>query len=129
MSGAPPGARPAARTGLRAWVMVLVRLGAGWLVVGRSIELLVRRPSPIEASVPAPVRLALAAALGIGLAAFAWPRSYLYGLALLLAALATLEAVARHLGLPPTPRVLSAFAILLVLAAGEWLTRRVERRR
>jgi hypothetical protein len=118
-----------ARALLGHWVMGLVRLGAGWLVVARPLALLVTEPSPIAAGVALHVRLVLAAALGVGLTTFAWPRSCQYGLALLLAALAAFEALRHHLGMPPTPRVLTAIAILAVLAAGEWLTRRVEGRR
>lgn len=125
MTGAPR----AARARLGPWLMALVRLGAGWLVVARPLALLVAQPSPLGASVALPVRLAIGAALGLGLAAFAWPRSYLHGLALLLAGLAAFELLWRQLGLPPAPRALSAVAILAVLAAGEWLTRRVEGRR
>ncbi len=129
MTTAPGRAPGPPRARLRAWVMALVRLGAGWLIVARPLALLVAPPSPIAASIAAPVRLALAAALGFGLVTFAWPRSYLHGLALLLAGLAALELLARQLGLKPTPRALTAVAILAVLAAGEWLTRRVEDRR
>ena len=90
--------------------------------------LLVAEPSPIGARLALPARLGLAAVLGLGLAVFAWPRTCLWGLAVLLAGLAAFELLARSLGLPPTPRLASAAAILAVLAAGEWLTRRVERR-
>ena len=120
-------AAPRARLGH--WVMALVRLGVGWLIVARPLAVLVTQPSPIAAGVAAPVRVALAAALGVGLAAFAWPRSCLYGLALLLAGLAAFEALGHQLGLPTTPRALTAVVILAVLAAGEWLTRWVEGRR
>jgi hypothetical protein len=118
-----------ARARMGHWVMALVRLGAGWLIVARPLTLLVTEPSPIAAGVAPPARLALAAALGVGLAAFAWPRSCLYGLAMLLAGLAAFELLGRRLGLPPTARTLTAVAILAVLAAGEWLTRRIEGRR
>jgi len=119
---------PPARVRLGTWVMALVRLGAGWLIAARPLVLLVAEPSPIGARLALPARLGLAAVLGLGLAVFAWPRTCLWGLAVLLAGLAAFELLARSLGLPPTPRLASAAAILAVLAAGEWLTRRVERR-
>jgi len=121
-------ADPPARVRLGTWVMALVRLGAGWLIAARPLVLLVAEPSPIGARLALPARLGLAAVLGLGLAVFAWPRTCLWGLAVLLAGLAAFELLARSLGLPPTPRLASAAAILAVLAAGEWLTRRVERR-
>lgn len=128
MTGADD-ADPPPRVRLGTWVMALVRLGAGWLIAARPLVLLIADGSPLGARVALPARLAIAAALGLGLAAFAWPRTCLWGLALLLAALAGFELLGRSLGLPPTPRLASAAAILAVLAAGEWLTRRVERRR
>ena len=125
MSAGPEGDARPARGGLASWLMPLVRLAAAWLVAARPLALCVAEPSPLTSGVAAPARLALAAALGLGLVAFAWPRSYLYGLALLLAGLTAFEGLWRQLGLPPTPRLLSAVAILAVLAAGEWLTRRL----
>ena len=124
MSEQPPEPAPAR---LGTWVMALVRLGTGWLVLARPLNLLMADPSPLE--VPAALRFALAALLGAGLGAFAWPRGYRWGLALLLGGLAVYELLARQHGLPPTPRLLTAVAILVVLAAGQWLTRRVEGRR
>jgi hypothetical protein len=122
-SGGPRRAR------LGPWLMALVRLGAAWLVAVRPLAALVDGPSVSDASPAAPIRVALAGAFGLGLLAFAWPRTYLWGLALLLAALAAVEWLSRQLGLPPSPRLPSSVAILAVLAAGEWLTRRIERRR
>ena len=128
MSDAGAGGQPARPRPGRP-VMALLRLGAGWLVVARALVLLVGAPSPLSASLPWPARFATAAGLAVGLLAFAWPRSCLWGLALLAAGLAAFEWLSRSAGLPPTPRLWSAAGILIVLAAGEWLTRRVERRR
>jgi hypothetical protein len=128
MNGPAAGGRPA-RPRPGTWVMALLRLGAGWLVVARALVLLAGVPSPLSASLAWPARFATAAALVLGLVAFAWPRSCLWGLALLGAGLAAFEWLSRSVGLPPTPRLPSAAAILVVLAAGEWLTQRVERRR
>ncbi len=111
------------------WLMALLRLGAGWLIIARAVVLLLTPPSPLASSLSLPLRIATLSALGAGLLGFAWPRSCLWGLALLGAALGAFELLARSLGLPPTPRLPSAIAILAVLAAGEWLTRRVQRRR
>jgi hypothetical protein len=119
---------PPPRVRLGTWVMALLRLGAGWLIVARPLVLLVAAGAPLGARVALPARLAIAAVLALGLALFAWPRTCLWGLAALLAGLATFELLGRSLGLPPTARLASAVAILAVLGAGEWLTRRVERR-
>ena len=64
-------------------VMALVRLAVGWLLVEGPITVLVLRPGFISAAIGAGPRLGVAALLGAGLAAFAWPRSCLYGFALL----------------------------------------------
>ena len=127
MTGAGEGGAPP-RVRFGTAVMALVRLGAGWLILARSLLLLVGEASPLGARVALPTRLVLAAVLGVGLLAFAWPRTCLWGLALLLAGLAAFELLSRSLGLPPTPRLGSAAAILAVLGAGAWLTHRVERR-
>ncbi len=117
------------RDRLQPWLMALVRLGAGWLVAAQPLALLLSQASLFRLGAAGPVRLAAAAALVSGIPAFAWPRSYRYGFALLLAGLAAFEWLWRQLGLPPTARLPSSVAVLVVLAAGEWLTRRVARRR
>jgi hypothetical protein len=52
----------------------------------------------------------------------------LAGGALLLAGLAGFEWVWRRLGMPPGDTFLWSAALIVVLAAGEWLVRRVQRR-
>jgi len=129
VSGPPADDAPPAPARLGRWVMALVRLGAGWLVVARPLLMLAAGPAALDGRLAGAARIALAALLGIGLGAFAWPRSCPWGLGLLLAGLGAFEWRARSLGLPPTPHLASAAAILAVLAAGEWLTRRVGARR
>jgi hypothetical protein len=113
------------------WVMALVRLFAGWLIAARPLGLLLGGGSPLAALAAPVARFAIAALLGLGLVAFAWPKSCQRGLALLLAGLAADELVVRDAGLAPTPgrSIAVAVAILCVLALGEWLTRRLEARR
>jgi hypothetical protein len=128
VSDRPDAERPSWRARFKPWLMALVRLGAGWLVAAQPLALLLAEPALFRLGAAGPVRLAAAAALGLGIPVFAWPRSYGYGLALLLAGLAAFEWLWRGLGLPPTARLLSSVAVLAVLALGEWLTRRVGRR-
>jgi hypothetical protein len=129
VSGGPGGDGRAWRARLAGGLMALVRLGAAWLVVAHPLAAPLARPPSPFAAIALPARIAVAAILGVGLAAFAWPRSCRWGLSLLLAGLAAMELLRRQLGLGPTPRLLSSVAILAVLAAGEWLTRRLEGRR
>ena len=115
------------RERLAPWLMALVRLIAGWLVIARPLALLAAGPPSALAAVPAPVRLAVAALLAGGLAAFVWPRSCLYGLAALLAGLAAAAWLAARAGVAAGAPLLTSAAILAVLALGEWLTRRLAR--
>ena len=109
-------------------VMALVRLAVGWLLVEGPITVLVLRPGFISAAIGAGPRLGVAALLGAGLAAFAWPRSCPYGFALLVAGLFGFEAIWHRLGLPPGSNALWSTLILAVLAGGELLTRRLRHR-
>ena len=117
---------PRWRRGVMTWVMALVRLAAAWFVTQAPLTALALRPGFMSAAVAAPLRLAVAVLLAAGIAAFVWPRSCLYGFLLLLGGLAGFEGLWIRLGLPPGANVLWSAAILAVLAAGEWLTRRLQ---
>ena len=117
------------RARLGRWLMALVRAFAAWLVLLRPLTLLLSAQSPLAGLVAAPARLAIAALLAVGLFAFVWPRSCLWGFVLLLVGLAALEGVWLAHGLPSLPRLPATLAVLTVLAAGEWLTRRLARPR
>ena len=126
---------PLSGSGLPAWrrhvmtvVMALVRLAVGWLVSEGPLTALALRPGFMRAALAAPPRLGVAALLAIGVVAFAWPRTCLYGFVLLVAGLAGFEALWRSLGMPPGANALWSAAILAVLAVGEWLTRWLRRR-
>jgi hypothetical protein len=110
------------------WIMALARLAAGWIVTQGALGALLLRTSFMASMVGAPLRFGIAALLGAGLVTFAWPRSYLLGFGLLLAGLAAFEWLWWRLGLPSGSLALWSVAILAVLAAGEWLTRRVQAR-
>jgi hypothetical protein len=104
--------------------MAGVRLAAGALVAARPLWYLLASASPLTTTVAAPVRDALAAATVLGLAAFAWPRSSLYGFGMVAAALVGGEMLGRYGGAPARD-LAPGLAVLGVLAAGEWLTRRL----
>ena len=109
------------------WLMVLVRLGAGWLVCRVALAALLAPASVLRDTGAAPLCLALAVLLGVGLLAFAWPKTYLAGALLLVAALAGFDWLWRKSGLPPGPLPFS-LGIVAVLTLGEWLSRLVQRR-
>lgn len=121
-SGLPPWRRQ-----VLPWIMAVARLAAAWLVTQWQLHALLLQASLLHARVGAPTRFAIAALLAGGALLFAWPRSYLVGFALLVAGLGAFEWLWRPLGVPGGALLSWSVAILTVLAAGEWLTRRVQR--
>ena len=124
MSGWDPRAW---RRGAMPWLMVLVRLGAGWLVCRTALAALLAPASVLRDTGGTAPCLALAVLLGIGLLAFAWPKTYLAGALLLAAGLAGFDWLWRRAGLPPGPLPFS-LGIVAVLTLGEWLSRLVQKR-
>jgi hypothetical protein len=114
----------AGRFSLAPYTMALVRALAGWLILARPLALLAGPAFAAYGTLP---RYALAVLLGAGLLAFAYPKSCLWGLLALLAGLAAFALWWRALGGAPGLPGPSAFAVLAVLGAGEWLTRRLAR--
>ncbi len=109
------------------WVMALVRLAAGWLVSRVAFEALLDAGFVLRAANGVFPCDGVALLLGAGLLAFAWPRSYLAGAALLTLGLGSFEWLWRRSGLPPGPLPWS-LGIVGVLTLGEWLSRLVQRR-
>ena len=118
---------PAWRQQVAPWIMAAVRLAAAYLLAQGPLHMLVLDPGIVRSGGPAPQRFAVAALLGAGGLLFAWPRSCLVGAVLLLAGLAGFEWIWQGLGLRSGPLALWSACIVLVLAAGEWLVRRVQR--
>ena len=118
---------PAWRQQVAPWTMALVRLAAACFVVQAPLRVLVLEPSFVQTGSPAPQRYAVAALLCAGALLFAWPRSCLSGAAVLLAGLGGFEWIWQGLGLRSGPLPLWSASIVVVLAAGEWLVRRVQR--
>jgi len=115
------------RMRLMPWVMVLVRLVAGWLVC-RVPLIALTGPAALLRDLAGPAAAwALAALLGLGILAFAWPRTYLAGALVLAAGLGAFEWLWQRAGLPPGP-IVGSLGIIAVLTLGEWLNRLVRRR-
>jgi hypothetical protein len=115
------------RERLMPWVMAAVRLGAGWLLTRATLLALLTPGSVLRESSGAPARALVLVLLGLGLPAFAWPRTCLAGAALLAAGVGAAAWLWHQAGLAPRP-LATALAVIGVLACGEWLTRRVQRR-
>ena len=109
------------------WLMAAVRLAAAYFIAQAPFRMLVLEPGFVQTSSAAPLRFAVAALLGAGGLLFVWPRTCLIGAVLLLAGLGGFEWIWQGLGLRSGPLALWSASIVLVLAAGEWLVRRVQR--
>ena len=119
---------PAWRQKVMPWIMGLVRLGVGWLVTQAPLMTLVQKDSFLRVLAGMPLRYAIAAIYIVGLACFAWPATCFYGFATLLAAVGAFEWLWARTGISSGLLPVWTVAVLTVLAAGEWLTRRVQRR-
>jgi len=122
-----PEPRLTLRERLMPWVMAAVRLGAGWLLCAGTLRSIGTPGAPLLAPAGPLAAAALALLMLLALLAFAWPRSCLYGAAALAASLAAANWLWRAAGLEPPP-LATALAVVGVLALGEWLNRRVQRR-
>jgi len=118
---------PAWRQQVAPWIMAIVRLAAAYVVAEAPLRLLVLEPGLVQSGSPALQRYPVALLLGAGAVLFAWPRSCLAGAALLLAGLGGFEWIWHGLGLRGGTLPLWSASIVAVLAAGDWLVRRVQR--
>lgn len=119
---------PAWRQKVMPWIMVLVRLGAGWIIARGPLFALMQEDSYLRLLAGGPTRWLIGALYGVGLVLFAWPSTCFYGFAVLAAAVGAFEWLWLRTGLSSGLLPLWTMAVLSVLAGGEWLTRRVQRR-
>jgi hypothetical protein len=119
---------PAWRQKVMPWIMGLVRLGAGWAVVHAPLVELVDKASFLRVLAGMPLRRTIAALYIVGLALFAWPATCFYGYGLLLLAIGAFEWLWTRTGISSGLLPFRFVTVLTVLALGEWLTRRVQRR-
>jgi hypothetical protein len=119
---------PAWRQKVMPWIMALVRLGAGWIVASGPLLALVQQNSYLRLLAGMPMRSLVAALYVAGLALFAWPATCFYGFGVLVAAVGAFEWLWTRTGISSGLLPLWTIAVLAVLAGGEWLTRRVQRR-
>ncbi len=119
---------PAWRQKVMPWIMALVRLGASWIVIQGPLMALLQKDSFLRMLAGAPLRGTIALLYIVGLVLFAWPATCFYGFAAMLAALGGFEWLWARTGISSGLLPLWSGAVFAVLAAGEWLTRRVQRR-
>jgi hypothetical protein len=120
---------PPWRRHVSTWIMGALRLGMAW-VLGRTAfsSLLAPGGGFLEGVVPAPARWFAIAALAAGALLFAWSRTVLVGFVLLVAGLGVFEFYFRQWGAQVSTTFWWSVTVLAVLAGGEWLVRRVQRR-
>jgi hypothetical protein len=119
---------PAWRQKVMPWIMALVRLGAGWIIVRGPLFALVQEDSYLRLLAGQPLRWLIAVLYAAGLVLFAWPRTCFFGFGVLVVAVGAFEWLWARTGLSSGLLPVWTIAVLTVLAGGEWLTRRVQRR-
>lgn len=110
------------------WLMAAVRLMVAWYVLRPALAALLREPSFIADAFGRPVAWGVGTLLAVGALLFAWPRTVLLGYPMLVVGVLAFEWLWRSLGAPNTTLLVSALAIFTVLAIGEWLVQRVQKR-
>jgi len=108
-------------------LLALVRAAAGWLVLRADALALLEPGAALRAQAGPPAATTVVVLGGLGLVLFVWPRACLAGAALLAAGLLLCDHWSRQAGVAPAVQLPGALAVLGVLAAREWLGRRLTR--
>jgi len=108
--------------------MAALRLMVAWFLLRSPLDMLVQKTSFAADAVGRPIAWGVASLLAIGALLFAWPRTVLIGYAMLVAGVIGFEWIWRRMGMPGGMLVVSGLAIFTVLAAGEWLVQRMQKR-
>lgn len=119
---------PAWRRQVMPWLMAAVRALVAWFLLRSPLELLLREPNAAAEAVGRPLAWGVASLLAVGAVLFAWPRTVLIGYVPLVAGVVGFEWIWRRLGMASGTLVVSALGIFTVLAIGEWLVQRVQKR-
>lgn len=110
------------------WLMAAVRLMVAWYVLRTPLQALLREPSFIADAVGRPLAWGVGTLLAVGGVLFAWPRTVLIGYPMLVVGIVVFEWIWRRMGAPNTTLLVSALGIFTVLAVGEWLVQKVQKR-
>ena len=109
-------------------VMTLLRFMVVYLLTRGELQALLSDPGVLSGRLSAATRYGLAAGLVTGGVLFVLPRTVAAGALVLALALGLFEYLWRRLDLPPGHVYGYALALLIVLAASDWLVTRVQRR-
>lgn len=110
------------------WLMAGVRALMVWFLLRAPLEALVQEHGFVTSFVGKPIAWTVATLLAVGGALFVWPRTVLIGYAMVVAGVIAFELIWRRLGMPGGSLLVSALGIFTVLAAGEWLSQRLQKR-
>jgi hypothetical protein len=121
-------ALPPWRRQVMIWLMAAVRLLVCWLLLREPLAALLHEPGFIVSAFGRPSAWSVAALFVAGALLFAWPRTVLVGCVVLVAGLFGHEWLWYRLGGGSGRLLLSGVAIFTVLAAGEWLVQRLQKR-
>ena len=110
-------------------MMMALRAAVAWYVLRTPLYVLTQNPLFLKGVAPGWAQYALCVPLVAGGLAFIWSRSVVWGAMLAGAGLMLFEYCWRRVGQEPHGATLaSSVSLLAVLAVGEWLARRVQRR-
>lgn len=117
---------PAWRRQVASWLMGALRLGIAWLVARDPVYALTG--DALVGTMPAAARWSAAIAIVVGALLFAWSRTVLVGFVLLAAGLGAFQYAWQKVGFTGGTTFVRTLALLAVLAAGELLVRRLQKR-
>jgi len=110
-------------------MMMALRALVAWIVLRTAVDALLHNPLVMSGHAPQWLRYVLAAVLAAGGLAFIWSRTVVAGAVVVAAGLGLYEYLWRLNGQAMfRTAFLGSLALLFVLALGEWLARRVQKK-
>lgn len=119
---------PPWRRQVMTWLMAAVRALVCWFLLAEPLAALLREPSFFASAVGRPLAWTVGSLLAVGAMLFTWPRTVLIGYPLLVAGLLGYEWIWYRVYGWNGRLLASGLAIFTVLAVGEWLVQRVQKR-
>lgn len=110
------------------WLMAAVRALIAWFVLRDPLLSLVGKGAFVTDVAGRPIGWTIGTLLAVGSLLFVWPRTVLIGYAMLVAGVVAFELLWRRLGMPGGSLLATALGLFTVLAFGEWLVQRLQKR-